>query len=298
MDIKEFNVDDLLSSERLMDFFTPFHGDGQVQNQLPVKNGLYDLPFVDGTNVVWGFHILEAAAEEGMDRIYCRDLKKHNPSIREKLGTALLAEGRKDSYSWAEKERIYLFIKNVLPGDPDERLLALVQGGGSFIPSAVIYSSLPHYLKNLVEKGMVDLKTAKNCVNIPEKAFKLIEEYFNNLSFSKKRIMLVNISEIISRNTLDEKGSCNLAKEIMAGAEPSSEAEKRRYPDLSDSFSQFDAFCAENLKNTGITLKSPPWFEGDSFTVSFTFKSAKQLERIISSLERLKGKTDEIFRLL
>lgn len=293
MNILEFNIKELLCADRLMDFFSTCQEDEQVINK-----GLYDLPFVDGINVVWGFHILEAASKAGMERIYCRNLESNNLTMKEKLETALQAEGRADRYSWSEKEKIYLFIENILHGEADEQLLRLVQGGGSFIPSVLIYSSLPDFMKNTVEKGLADLKTARSCVNIPEKAFKLIEEYISSLSFSKRRIMLVNISEIISRNTLGEKESVKLVKEIMASEEPSSEAEMRRYPGLTGSFRQFDAFCSLNLKNTGITLKSPPWFEGDAYAVSFSFKSAKHLGKIIASLEKLKENSDEIFRLL
>ena len=153
MNILEFNIKELLCADRLMDFFSTCQEDEQV-----INIGLYDLPFVDGINVVWGFHILEAASKAGMERIYCRNLESNNLTMKEKLETALQAEGRADRYSWSEKEKIYLFIENILHGEADEQLLRLVQGGGSFIPSVLIYSSLPDFMKNTVEKGLADLK--------------------------------------------------------------------------------------------------------------------------------------------
>ncbi len=71
-----------------------------------------------------------------------------------------------------------------------------------------------------------------------------------------------------------------------------------RYPQLKKLEHEFSAYNEKYLKGSGIQLKSPPNFEGGSYTVQFSFKSQKQLGRIIDRLEKVRESSDEIFRLL
>ncbi len=299
MIIEKHNIKKLLEGKRVFDFFSSHYAkSGKSETGHLMDKGLYTLPFIENGEVIWGYHIIEEALRAGLDEIFCGSTGNTPLSTKQKLEAALLSESRRDKYTWDEKERLYLFIASELKGETDEYLLGLVQQGGSFIPSAALYLSLPGYMKELVAKELVDLKTAKSCSGIAEEAFRVLEKHLLIQTFSKRRIMLVNFAELIKRDSLEVDGAKVLAERITAEDDPYAAIERLRYPDLAAGNEEFSLFCNENLGNTGIRLKNPPYFEGDSYSVEFSFRSVKQLERIIASLGKLKEKADEIFRLL
>ena len=297
--ICEETLEKLLNSSPVFDFFTIIH-DKNKNNEIIelVKKELYPLPVIDDELVIWGFHIINAAEKTGVKKLLCRNINSQKASKEEKLLIALQCENRCNNYSWDEKEKIYLFINKELGGKAGNSVLSLIQQEGLFINSVSLYNSLPVILKNFIKNDIIDLKTAKNCINIPENGWHLLEPYLLTLSFSNRRIILTNISEIIKKRALSGEMSFLFVKEILKEESPLDAVIKTRYPDFSSCTEKFNQFNSIVLKDSGIKLKHPPYFEGNSYNVEFSFGSKKHLEKIIKRLLDLKEKCDEIFELL
>ncbi|MCL2293739.1 MAG: hypothetical protein FWC36_02580 [Spirochaetes bacterium] len=302
-------LEKLLKSSRTYDFFAKYYDDeGYCRQEIIelVKKDLYPLPVVDNENVVWGFHIIAAAAKLGIKNLLCRSLNSQalskEFSKEEKLLITLQCENRKNNYSWEEKEKIYLFIVKELDGKVSDSVLSRIQHEGLFMNSVSLYNSFPAHLKNLIQKNIVDLKTAKNCTAINERAWEELEPYLLTLTFSNRRIFLTNLSELLKKNALDKEfdssKSFSFVKKLLEKKNPLEAVFKARYPDFSSCTERFNQFNSEVLKDSGIKLKQPPYFEGNSYSVEFSFRSKKHLEKIINRLSVLKEKSDEIFRLL
>lgn len=304
---KTYSSNTLLSCGDQFDFFSSHYSYSETQLSSGFAPFRYHLPLVDSRNrqVIWGFHIVRKAIGE----IVCRCIEEGEAdSFLEKTEIALSMENRCGSYSLIEKEKIYLFLKNNMCSLPDydedwissvpTSLLSLVQNEGSFIPSTEVFASLPPALKELAGRELLDLKTAKSCSNIPAEALSNLEAVVQKLSFAARRIFLINISEIIKRDSLNDKITCAFAKKLAEEASPTEAAERERRPNLFTAEKEFKDFCDTYLKSTGVRLKHPPFFEGESFGVEFSFKSKKQLDKIIKSLNILQEKSDDIFRLL
>jgi len=289
----------LLNSSRLYDFFAiNYDSSGDPETIELLKKELYPLPVIDNELVIWGFHIINAAVKIGLENLLCRNVHSKKLSKEEKLLTALQCENRCNNYSWDEKERIYMFIDKELDGKAGNSVLSRIQHEGLFIKSVSIYNYLPAIIKNFIKKDIIDLKTAKNCSNITKECLELLEPYLLTLSFSNRRIFLTNISEIIRKRVLDNNKSFFLVKEILKEENPFEVAVIARYPELSSCMEKFNHFNSDVLKGSGIKLKQPPYFEGNSYSVEFSFRSKKHLEKIINKLSYLKEKCDEIFELL
>ena len=295
--IYEEKIEKLLNSSPIFDFFTVNDDCNREIIEL-LKKELYPLPVIDNGVVIWGFHIINAAAKIGLENLLCRNVDQKKFSKEEKLLTSLQCENRRDNYSWDEKEKIYLFIMKELEGKVSDSVLSLIQQEGAFINSLVLYCALPDILKKFIKRDIIDLKTARTCSNISKEGWELLEPYLLNLSFSNRRIILTNISEIIKKRFLDNNKSFSLVKNLLEEENPFEVAGKARYPELSSCTEKFDRFNDTVLKGSGIKLKHPPYFEGNSYSVEFSFKSKKHLEKIISRLLELKEKSDEIFELL
>ena len=289
----------LLDSSRIFDFFTLNHDDCKNYEIIELlKKDLYPLPVIDNESVIWGFHIINAAAEIGLETLLCRNVDSKKLLIEEKLLIALQCENRCNNYSWDEKEKIYLFINKELNGKASNAILSLIQQEGLFINSVSFYNSLSPILKDFIKRDIIDLKTAKNSSNIPKQAWELLGPYLLTLSFSNRRIILTNISEIIKKRFLDSDRSFYFVREILKEENPFEIAIIARYPELSSCTQKFNDFNSAVLKGSGIKLKQPPYFEGSSYSVEFSFKSKKHLGKIIDRLLYLKEKCDEIFELL
>ena len=289
----------LLDSSHIFDFFSINYDDYKNQETIELlKKELYPLPVIDNEFIIWGFHIIDAAAEIGLKSLLCRNINLKKLSIEEKLLVALQCENRCNNYSWDEKENIYMFINKELDGKASNSVLLLIQQEGLFINSVSLYNSFPAIIKDFIKKDIIDLKTAKNCSNIPKDGLELLEPYLLTLSFSNRRIILTNISEIIEKRFLDNEKSFSFIKEILKEENPFEVAVIARYPELSSCTEKFNNFNSVVLKGSGIKLKQPPYFEGNSYSVEFSFKSKKHLGKIIDRLSYLKEKCDEIFELL
>ena len=297
--IYEEKPEKLLNSSRSFDFFSVSYNERKNHEIIELlKKELYPLPIIDNELVIWGFHIINAALKAGTENLLCRNINSKKLSEEERLLIALQCENRCNNYSWDEKEKIYLFIQKELGGKVSNSVLSLIQQEGVFINSVSLYNSFSSVLKTYVKKDIIDLKTAKNCCNIPENSLELLEPYLLTLSFSNRRIILTNISEIIKKRTLDNEKSFFLIKEILKEENPLDAVVKARYPELISCTEKFNQFNSIVLKDSGIKLKHPPYFEGSSYNVEFSFKSKKHLDKIIKRLLDLKEKSNEIFELL
>lgn len=303
MKIVRYETGALADGGRRFDFFdsaSAAAGSGEAGKGYAglFSRDIYELPVTDGKEIIWGHRIVDAALEAGVNELLCRDIAGEGYTPGEKLETALVLENRKGLYSWNEKEKIYNFAEKYLGGSCGEAVCALVQESGSFLASVTAFASLPPLMKKLAGRGIVDLKTAASCSDIPDKALSLLENAIMELSFSRRRIFLVNISEIIKKNSFSQEQSFKLAESIASDEEPFSAVSMMRYPELDGAIKAFESFSADLLKNSGVRLKHPPNFEGEYFSAEFSFRSKKQLDKVINTFEQLRDRCDELFRLL
>ncbi|MFP4384827.1 MAG: hypothetical protein ACLFST_09595 [Spirochaetia bacterium] len=246
--------------------------------------------------LVWGWKLLSAAEQRGMDRIRIRRI---TCTPLERLKRALILEGRRDSYSAEEKHRFldYLSGKGVVPEKWDE-VSPLIASKGSFIPQARQYEKLTEQAKDLVNSGLLDLKTAEQGKHIPEAALAVLRPVLESGSFSVRRQLIEMISEVCIRDNCTPADAVRLAENLGARDEPLAYCMKLRYPRLTGLMEKFTQFRNNHLAGTGITLEPPKYFEGDTFQALFTFRSVEEFEKRIKSLEQLRKNIDGCLDLL
>ncbi len=286
MIIEKIRISKLAGSGDDYDFFN---------YEAAADNDLYSLPLLSDNVLIWGHNTVRSVSGR-MDDIYCRIIEG---SADENLAAALKAESRTDSYSWFEKEKILDFMKKNSIDPEKSEAPGLVQTEGSFIPNTEKFSALCSMLKENVNNNTVDLKTALKLEMLgdTEAAGKIID-ITGDYSFSRKRLFINYIVEIKKKGELGREEIISLLDEISASDDPFESAAFKRYPSLMRLENEFSSYLEKYLKGSGIQLKSPPFFEGGSYSVQFSFKSEKQLSRIIEHLEKVRKTSDEIFRLL
>ena len=67
---------------------------------------------------------------------------------------------------------------------------------------------------------------------------------------------------------------------------------------LSELEGRFHDLERSTLEKSGIRLEAPAFFEGEAFTVSFSFRSRASLARKVARLRVLEDRSDELFTLL
>ena len=260
-----------------------------------VNGDIYPLPVLSGENIVWGHSVLRNAAEKGFETVYCRRI---NGVPESNLITALELENRKDSYSWAEKENLLNFINKNSVDKNKLEINRLVQSEGSFISHTENYVLLPEEMKILVNNNTIDIKTAKKALGIPCGIFKKCVPLIKKITYSRRRLFIDYVSEILKKGFLSRDDVSVMIDNASLQDDPFDYVSLQRYPHLRNMENSFHEYTERNLKGSGIMLKAPPWFEGNSFSVSFSFSSDKQLGRIIEKLDNIRKTSDEIFRLL
>ena len=104
--------------------------------------------------------------------------------------------------------------------------------------------------------------------------------------------------EIVGRDKLNARQAEKLVRSIFAADEPFDKVRKLRYPQLSDLEKRLADYKEKYLSGSGIVLHEPAYFEGDAFTLEFSFENKQQYEKKLNKLERLKENIHEICRLL
>lgn len=274
--------------------FNIFIDSPAVSHEL-VREGLIPpLPLIHDY-LVWGFPYLEEAAKQEIEELYCISL---GGGMGDALVTALLLENRTDRYSWSEKRNLLNLLREFPEIEPDETLLSLVQREGSFLPLAESFLHLPDYIQEAVDAGEIDLKTGKKAAFLSETSFSVLRQLFGRLSFSVRRQLLEMFTELTKKEEMTAAEIENFAERLFRSGDPLNTVKTRRYPQLSEMEETLRSFRERYINGTGIELIPPPQFEGNGYTLRFSWKSERQLEKVIESLQRLKQNGNELFKLL
>ena len=284
MKIELIPVSSLLESGADYDFF---------ESSNDINSDLYSLPVLSADTLVWGHSIVRSA--EAKAEIYCRLIEG---DAEENLVTALKAENRTDSYSWFEKEKILNFVADKNIDRENKSLLELIQHEGSFIPNTEKFKKLKTIIKNIVGSGILDLKTASRLEIFDDEIIERTAVIIKDFSFSRKRLFVNYMVELYKKGNSIRSDVISVLEKAEISENPFEYAASVRYPELKKLEKDFSVYTEKYLKGSGIQLKSPPNFEGGSYNVQFSFKSQKQLGRIIDRLEKVRETSDEIFRLL
>jgi hypothetical protein len=259
---------------------------------------LYPPLLFSSSELIWGFHILQAARAAGKSELVCRFLPR--PSAAEMLRLALILEARTGRYSWPEKEGCLAFLvrhdqetalgelSHLLSGKADPGLAERIRA----------FTRLGPCLKDLVAGGQMDLKTALRLEPLPDSVFRGLSASGRKLTFSQRRLLLSQMEEIRRRERLDEPALLCLLSEALEAKDPLTVIYRRRYPVLSELEGRFHDLERSTLEKSGIRLEQPAFFEGEAFTVSFSFRSRASLARKIARLRVLEDRSDELFTLL
>jgi hypothetical protein len=263
-----------------------------------IRSGLYTPLPVSGHFLIHGFHLLEKAKELGIDGLSVVEL----PSIekQELLALCLSCEARAGNYTWPEVERMVDFLED--ENTLDKKLVTLIRGHDDphFNERIKTYRGFSPLLKQLVGNNILDFKTAQSLGGLPDPVFSwfLCNRDNKKFTFSQVRIFLISLDEVARRDCLQEAEIIRICDECLSEKNPVEAIKKRRFPELSGLYKRLKDIAGETVKGTGIQLKEPPYFEGDSFEVRFSFRSRRQLIKRINVLEQLKERADELFELL
>ncbi len=289
--MKLVDVDEILACDPVFDLFD----DAGLADPEVLRNRLVPPLPVNGRRLVWGFPLCRQARQEGVAALYGKEVSGDDSDL---LSLALRMEGKAGSYSWPEKERLLEFMEKRCAPDRRYGLEELIQPGGGLDRQVGDFRSLSLSLRLSVERGLVDLKTARFAAGIPESAAVLFLEKAGRFSFSVRKQILRNCFEIMTRNGLSAPETESLLEKVLAAEEPAPLLRELRMPGLAAMENEFRRTAGAILKRTGIRIDPPPHFEGGSFTFSFAVDSREGLEKRIAALETIREKADDLFRFL
>jgi hypothetical protein len=280
-----------------------------------ISKGLYPpLPICSGT-LIWGFGLLPTAKALRMRQLSCLDI----PSCtrRQMLATALRLENRAGAFTWNERQRMLSYLSAQSSKGRERHDKAA--GNGKAKPALAeavtelsplienrqdphladrinAYGALPEAVKKLVRDDRIDLKTASRVQDLPAAVFRNLRK--SGLTFSQARQFLNELFEISRKKTLSPEDTEKLAGRVLIAAQPHEEIHRLRFPTITSLEKSFSDLEQELLRGSGVHLSPPPYFEGDSYTINFSFNSRRSLVRKLNALHRLEGRCDALFELL
>ena len=272
-----------------------------------IEKKLYPpLPICSDT-LIWGFEILRSAGRQGLRQVHCLLI----PSCprAEMLSLALKLENRAGRFSWPEKERMLAFLAaseaptGTLSSDPT--LIELVDDLSPLIEDhrdpqlaekIVAFAALPAGLKTLVAEGQLDLKSATRVQDLPEEVFVGLQS--STFTFSERRQFLNELFEVSRKGAFSQAEIRCVADQAFRNRQPIEAVHRLRYPALTALERRFSGLEERLLKGSGVRVKPPPYYEGDSFTVEFEFNSTKSFNRKLNALHSLEGSLDALLELL
>ncbi|MEJ2662715.1 MAG: hypothetical protein P8107_01540 [Spirochaetia bacterium] len=292
--MKQMTPQQLLSGNGELDVFDDtFRPDDEI-----IKQELYPpLPLTEH-GLIWGFALARRARELGISPLPCSPRTENKPG--ERLRLALLLEDRAGCYTWEEKERILHYMeKNSLHASAaDISLWVEKHQEADFITKIKRYRDFDPALRQLLEKGLVDFKTADRVSGLPVCLFQKLLETKQQFSFSNRRLLCIYILETIKRDGLSPSGAEKLIHSVFASPDPPAAAVRSRYPGLSALEQRFTGFKTQWLKGSGISLEAAPYFEGGEFRIQFGFRTPGEYAKRTDRLLGLKENIHELFNLL
>ena len=294
----ELSLEELEALDPALDLFTASR---PVPTEL-LRAGLVPPLPVSAGLLAWGFALLKAARDAGLDRLACRSLP--GLSRAELLELALRLEDRAGAYRWCEKQALFGFAR--ASGFSLGALALLIEGRAEprLEERIAQFAGLPPALRRMVDRGELDLRAALEVRELPEQALEAAAQ--SRLSFSERRAFLRLLGEIagrdrLSRTQLEELARTALASRraaAQAGPEALAALRELRSPVLSGLRRRWTSLERELLSGSGVALQPPPYFEGDSLQVSFSFRTRAGLARRLKALARVEERCDELLSFL
>ena len=287
-------VEEIQELDGALDIFDP---PPTSPDRLLLRGLVPPLP-VSGGLLVWGHHLARAAERLGKEHMACVLIQ--DTDKRSLLLIALSLEARCGRYSWAERERILTSLEHAGKGEDWSEVSVLVEGrnGSDWQEKARMYRGLPDILKTMLGLAEIDLKTARAASDLPNKALDLLRRKGGRLTFSERRMLIGMLREVMERDHLSDHQIAELVSRLLARPEPIREVQKLRSPELDRITQRFEALTSPILRGSAVSVKPPPSFEGDSYSVSFPVGSRRDLDRRLTTLQRLGDRIDELLELL
>lgn len=294
----ELSLEELEALDPALDLFTASR---PVSAEL-LRAGLVPPLPVGAGLLAWGFALFKAARDAGLDRLACRSLQGLGRA--ELLALALRLEDRAGAYRWSEKQALLGFAR--ASGFSLGSLAPLIEGRAEARLEERIgqFAALPPALRRMVDRGELDLRAALEVRELPEQALDAAAQ--SRLSFSERRAFLQLLQEIGGRDQLSDSQLISLAQAALASRRAAAQAGPKalaalrelRSPVLSDLRRRWSSLERELLSGSGVALAPPPFFEGDSLQVSFSFRTRAALARKLKALARVEERCDELLSFL
>ena len=283
-----------LSLEALSSFsrrFDIFDSGGEYDMALLTAGLLPPLPVHD-SELIWGFRIIGAAEKAGLNELPAIEVTQSG-----KLLLALKLENRNGGYTWKEQLAIHTLALELGENEDHDSISLAVSGNRGFFPKIKRFKKLPGFLADRVSEGRIDLAIAEKVAMVPKEACDLAFRT-QGLTFSQLRAFLTYLAEIQRRDNLSGQGVIALASEALRAKDPTAAVGRIRNPELTSLTERFEAVKEQFTRHTGVNLQAPPYFEGDAYTVSFSFRNSTDLQMKIRAIEKLKDGCSELEDLL
>jgi hypothetical protein len=214
----------------------------------------------------------------------------------------------------------------------DHEISRAASGDGAMAAKVERFQALPQLLRNELDAGRVDLRTVEQLAEYAADEAANAVARTGGLSFSRRRQLLRVAVETLrrERRQADDAGGSGkvdpsvaggsaaasppdgggspvaggspslleLIDEALSQPDPVAALSRRRYPSLTELSDRLERIRSETIEKSGVELSEPPYFEGERYSVSFTFAGSEELDRRIAALERLKSRTRELQDLL
>jgi hypothetical protein len=243
--------------------------------------------------LVWGWHIVSMAGEQGITDL---DVRTVDLTAEDALSLALELEDRTGGYSLREQDRILCFAES--HGITDRRRLStLARGDGALEDQVTRYRALLPAGRELVDEGFISLKTAGRLADMPGDFVSAFRGRLEELSFSSRRQFLELAAELLRHPTTGSNPAETVAG-ALAASDPVASIRRARYPVLSGMQARFSSLTRELVGDDRVRIEPPPYFEGDAISISFSFRSRRELVEHARVLERVLERCDDLLGIL
>lgn len=264
---------------------------------------------VNGYVVVCGFRRIAAARSLGRQSIPARIL----PENADPLECAILAiteNSIERPLNIIETSRAlsllsqYISKKDVLLKTAEQCGLP---GNTSLLKKLIPLCKLPELIQEGIMSGTLALPSAQLLSSLPNETSVAVAEFLKNLKLSlhKQRELidiLIELSKIeecsiesILNSTEISRFLNDTEKDLPQTAGKIREyLKKRRFPHLTHAQNEFNLLMRGLKLGENVSLKPPPGFEGNRYTISLSFGSLPEFEKQIKTLLELSENKDFI----